>query len=412
MALLLAVLPSSSPPVAGGDVEPRAGPSAIAHAQPTTGELTNPSFEGGWTRETLYWTPEGGPFSTEFGEIATPAGWVSWWREGFPCPGTDKFVMGRPEVKVIDLDAGFPDPERVRTGSKAAQWFTFWRCHFGGLLQRVAAEPGRLYSVSAYVHSWYSRCSERPHAPPYDEDCATPISWAWDRVSVGIDPTGGVDPMALSVVWGQEREIYGRYGRPVGVWNVPAEAGADHITIFLRSRASHPLKHDDAYWDDVVLFEGEQEEPTGLTMDWMPCAGSYVRVTAVSDDPLVSVKLFVVAPNGATVRRTGVKLEGREPWLYRYTVGPFLAPGMHHWRVEAYGKGIVAEGDLGVAVCEGLKFPRAWLPFVVRTYPIPTPYPTATPPPSQTPTTAPPTPPAQPARGGAVGGQPEVHPWR
>jgi len=123
--LLSALLLSSS--VANGDLESKAWSPPVAHIQPAVSALTNPSFEGGWTRKTLYWTPESGPFDTEFGEIATPEGWVSWWREGFPCPGTDSYVLGRPEVKVIDLDTGFPDPERVRTGTKATQWFTFWR---------------------------------------------------------------------------------------------------------------------------------------------------------------------------------------------------------------------------------------------------------------------------------------------
>lgn len=371
VALLLAF--SSSSPVVNDDGEPGTWSSLVARSQPAAAALTNPSFEGGWTRDTLYWTPEGGPFNTEFGEIATPEGWVSWWREGFPCPGTDKFALGRPEVKVIDLDAGFPDPTRVRTGSKAAQWFTFWRCHFGGLLQRVTAEPGQLYSVSAYVHSWYSRCSERPNDPPYDSDCKTPIVWAWDRVSVGIDPTGSTDPVALSVIWGEEQEIYGRYGRPVAVWNVQAQA--DHVTVFLRSRASHPLKHDDLYWDDVVLLEGEQEEPAALRMNWMLCAGSHVRMTAVSDEPLVNVKLFVVAPDGTVVQRTGVELEGREPWLYRYTVGPFQVQGMHHWRVEAPVRTIIAEGDLGIVACEGVGPMNIWLPLIRRAYPVPTPRP-------------------------------------
>ena len=372
--LLPALLLSSS--VANGDLESKAWSPPAAQSRPAVSALTNPSFEGGWTRDTLYWTPEGGPFDTEFGEIATPEGWVSWWREGFPCPGTDRYVLGRPEVKVIDLDTGFPDPERVRTGAKATQWFTFWRCHLGGLLQRVTAEPGQLYSVSAYVHSWYSRCSDKPHAPPYDADCDTPIDWAWARLSVGIDPTGGIDPMALSVIWSEEIQVYGSYGRPVTVWNVRAEA--DHVTVFLRSRTSHPLKHNDAYWDDVALLEGEQEKPTALTMNWMPCLGSTIRMTTVSDEPLAYVKLFVIAPDGAVVPRTGVELEGSEPWLYRYTVGPFLTPGMHHWRVEVQGDTIIAAGDLGVSACDGVPV-KTWLPIIARTDPTPTPRPTSTP---------------------------------
>lgn len=209
--------------------------------------LENGDFEGGWHRATAYWTPEGGPYHTEFGEVAPPAGWTAWWREGFLCAGTDGYRLGRPEVKVISG----PDAERIRSGEQAVQWFTFWRCHEGGLLQQVAVEPGRYYVFSVYAHSWFSNCSHRPHDPPYDYDCATPIGWAHDWLSVGIDPTGGIDPLGPSVVWGQAQEVYGVYGEPLETGRVQAQG--ETLTVFVRSEASHPLKHADFYIDDALL---------------------------------------------------------------------------------------------------------------------------------------------------------------
>jgi hypothetical protein len=223
-------------------------PSATLGTGGVTVEV-NGGFEGGWGRWTSYWTPEGGPYHTEFGEIFTPEGWVTWWREGFPCSGTADWVTGRPEVKVISG----PDPARIRSGKQAVQWFTFWRCHEGGLYQRIPAVPGKVYSARAFGHSWYSRCSLKPHSPPLDDDCKTPIDWAHDWLSVGIDPTGGVDPLAKSVVWGEEREIYGRYDEQgLEVRGVVAEG--EWVTVFLRAMATHPLKHNDVYWDDAEVW--------------------------------------------------------------------------------------------------------------------------------------------------------------
>lgn len=210
--------------------------------------LTNGDFEGSTSCDTIYWTLTGGPFYTHFSEIKGPEGWTAWWREGFLCSGTDDWRTGRPEVKVISV---IPDPERVHSGGRAVQWFTFWRCSEGGLLQQVAVEEGRYYQFSIYAHSWYSRCSLRPHDPPYDTGCRTRIYWAQDWLSVGIDPTGGLDPMASTVEWGARKQIYGRYGRPLETRRIQAQGGT--LTVFVRREASHPLKHVDSYFDDAVL---------------------------------------------------------------------------------------------------------------------------------------------------------------
>jgi len=189
--------------------------------------LTNGGFEGGTARDTLYWTPAGGPYDMQFKEIKGPAGWTAWWREGFPCAGTSEWKTGRPEVRVISG----PDLERIHGGAQAVQWFTFWHCHDGGLSQEVAVESGHYYTLSAHGHAWYSQCSTKPHDPPYDYDCVTLIDWAHDWLSVGIDPTGGIDPLARSVMWSEAREVYGIYGDPLTPGRVPVQASV--VTVFL-----------------------------------------------------------------------------------------------------------------------------------------------------------------------------------
>lgn len=216
---------------------------------PSVAILTNGGFEEGWHGATAYWTPGGGPYYDGFNEIMSPEGWTTWWREGFPCLGTSDWRTGRPEVRVISG----PDPERIHGGARAVQWFTFWRCHDGGLLQQVEVKPGHYYALSAYAHSWYSQCSTKPHNPPLETDCVTPITWAQDYLSVGIDPTGGTDPMGSAVVWGAEREIYGIYDEPLTVGRI--RALTETITVFVKSEASHPLKHVDNYWDDAILID-------------------------------------------------------------------------------------------------------------------------------------------------------------
>lgn len=215
--------------------------------------LANGGMEAGTTQDTLYWTLDGGPYSTQFNEINGPESWVAWWIEGPLCTGTSDWRMGRPEVKVIST---IPDPERVHSGEKATQWFTFWHCHSGGLLQRVAVIPGHYYTFSIYAHAWFSECDAKPHYNlPLDKYCdvENPILWAQDWLSVGVDPTGGFDPTAAVVEWGQAHEIYGGYGdEPLTVRFLAQEA---IVTVIVKSEASHPLKHDDFYLDDAMLLD-------------------------------------------------------------------------------------------------------------------------------------------------------------
>ena len=81
------------------------------------------------------------------------------------------------------------------------------------------------------------------------------------QVWIGIDPSGGRDPFAKGVAWGQGAHIYNSYA---AVPAVEATAKSDTVTVFTRARACFPYKHNDAYWDDAHLVAVDGSVPPPL----------------------------------------------------------------------------------------------------------------------------------------------------
>jgi hypothetical protein len=116
--------------------------------------------------------------------------------------------------------------------------------------------------LSAWAHAW-SNWQDGPHPddPLWSEgpgyDCGFALEgevpgddWRNFTFRVGIDPKGGLNPYADTVVWGWGAHIYNCYHE---VPPVEVEAKNSTVTVFLRSRTLWPFKHNDAYWDDVTL---------------------------------------------------------------------------------------------------------------------------------------------------------------
>jgi hypothetical protein len=155
--------------------------------------------------------------------------------------------------------------------------FTFFRRHDAGFLQQVEVRPGAQLSLTASAHAW-SNWHEGPHpddglwseGPGFDcgfarEGQTADENWRNFTFSIGIDPTGGTDPFAGTVVWGQGAHIYNCYHQ---VPAVEAVAQSQQVTVFLRSRTLWPFKHNDAYWDDVELVAVGGEDSNGDDTTW------------------------------------------------------------------------------------------------------------------------------------------------
>jgi len=235
--------------------------------------LKNGGFETDWsdggTHTAFVFDPDGNFVEDrEAGNIFTPPHWYAFFKEGLPSGGfphdpPNKEGWCQPEIR----DAWKShDAVRVAEGEKAILLFTFFRVHDAGFLQRIDAEPGQKLRLTARAHAW-SNSKDGPHpddprwseGPGYDagyllEGDTDDDAWRNFTFWLGLDPTGGSNPYASTVVWGRGAHIYNRHAQAPSVEVV---AKSEYVTVFLRSRTLWRYKHNDSYWDDVALTEVE-----------------------------------------------------------------------------------------------------------------------------------------------------------
>jgi hypothetical protein len=205
-------------------------------------------------------------------EVFTPPGWLVWFRaeEGWVPPDGRHTREGSParfrsgeqgyvlSAEGGPLDAGLLQQVGVTTGERLR--FTIW-AHAGPHHHDVE-RPERHSRPDE--PDWPEGAGFEPFTSPEvrlaDQPSAAPPGKAtyW----VGIDPTGGRNPLAETVAWGQGARIDNAFA---AVPAVEATALADRITVFTRVRFQGDHRHQEAYWDDARLVEVEEsaEEPTG-----------------------------------------------------------------------------------------------------------------------------------------------------
>jgi hypothetical protein len=169
---------------AGNESEPLNGPAMPRPAIPTAADLLNGDFTGP-------------------GDSGLPYGWMT------------RTLAGA--VPSFRLDG----PDGNRNPSPAAGWEVSEEARFSDtvLYQRVPCEKGRRYQLAGETRVW------NPWSNQQMIICAL----------VGIDPAGGDDPLARSVVWSSPT-----YQREK--WTLLATAAvaqADHITVYLRGYSQY-----------------------------------------------------------------------------------------------------------------------------------------------------------------------------
>jgi LysM repeat protein len=186
--------------------------------------LTNPGFEQ--------------PFSTVVGSPPRQVaqGWSPWHISG----GQSASENVQPEYyPASDVTDGLGVP-RIRNGSDAQQYHSFFATHDGGLFQSVGGiTSGTQLRFSAYVYVWSSTFDD----PNKSEDPGGVV------VQVGIDPTGGTDGTSANIVWSAPSIQYDAYNE----YSVTASAKNSSITVWIRSTVSTPVKNSNIYVDDASL---------------------------------------------------------------------------------------------------------------------------------------------------------------
>lgn len=218
-----------------------------------TNLLKNPGFEGNWWRRTHT--------GQEFGEIYVPEHWVAFWKEGGPVPHDpgNPIGYGRPEMHVINREPPFLDPLRIQRGNRGLKFFSFYRIHDAGVYQRVEGiTAGTKLRGTGFAHAWSSMQDNPRASAGVGEGPYFVRATDYDRTdgvrnftfSIGIDPTGGTDPWASTVIWGEGAHIYNTHAQ---VPPVEVVAQGTTVTFFARSAVLWPFKHCDAYMDEMEL---------------------------------------------------------------------------------------------------------------------------------------------------------------
>ena len=239
-------------------VSPRALSQPIDSAAPAgINLLINPDFEDGY-----YYYPG-------HNSIRVPNGWGFVWYTDTP-PFSGSLPFDQPEVSV--LDCVWPNcnalnyPPRINTGLHAVESGKRWANQDVALYQSVGHIPiGALVSAEAWLAAWVSSCD--PNVPPYhlalsllsdNASGCVPDTWPLDsnHMMIGIDPYGGTDPRAASVVWnwdGANPPWWGPYDYYSSTVPATATAQAYTVTIFLRGVTVQAAKFNTVYFDTASL---------------------------------------------------------------------------------------------------------------------------------------------------------------
>ncbi|MCC6485325.1 MAG: carboxypeptidase regulatory-like domain-containing protein [Armatimonadetes bacterium] len=235
---------------------------------------------GNLTQETQ---PDG---SYQFSNVAPGSYTVSAWRPGFSSSAAIPVTVSANNISTVDIsltaltnllinggfetgaaNAAVPSPWipfgsglniynnmgwaiPSHSGAKYAGAVTSYGVMNGGAYQTVAVTPGTQYLASGYVFndSWdgEGRAREFPGNV---------------KGRIGIDPAGGTNPSAFSVVWSPWNESFNRWG----VSSIAATASSTAVTVFLQYTMTQSEQWNKAAFDDIFLTSNAVSPSISIT---------------------------------------------------------------------------------------------------------------------------------------------------
>ena len=175
----------------------------------------------------------------------------------------------------------------------------------GGVYQRVAVTPGDVLQFRGWVITY--------RTDPF------PVSFHYESSGrVGIDPNGGTDPNASSIVWspwvtaqdivGAREEATGK-----GYWTeayVKATAASNYVTVFFMAGADRSTRWDNWGFDDAMLTKVNPVAVTSLCEIATLPDGTIVR----ADDKIVTGSSVQLGANYIedSNRVAGIRVESTE----------------------------------------------------------------------------------------------------
>jgi|GEM_PF-5829012 len=307
--------------------------------QASTGNLLiNPDFENG-----TYFYPG-------HNSIRVPIGWGFVWYTDTPSFGNPTPFM-QPEVSVIDCVWPNCDavnyPPRINTGQHAVESGKRWANQDVALYQAVGHVPiGAPVFAEAWMFAWVSSCD--PNVPPYplalsllsnNASGCQPGAWPLDsnHMLVGIDPYGGTDPRAATVVWNWNAATpswWGPYDYYSATVPAVAVAQAHTVTIFLRGVTVQPAKFNTVYFDTASLA---YDFPIAWQIDQGRAWPLSTSITIGLQTPLslTQVSVALQDPIGSLAPIASLGSAGTAPYTQSWRFVPALE-GTYRFTVTAY----------------------------------------------------------------------------
>ena len=163
------------------------------------------------------------------------------------CPGDDQgCYWQKPEFAEMWASAF---PYRVYSGDKSQKQFSFGRMHKGGVYQTVPVTAGLWYKASVMFEGW--QCYDFETCCDHRPSCISDQPYGLNP-SIGIDPTGGTDPLSPNIIWSSNQESFDKWGR----FFVVARALTNTLTVFTKATAmfDYARINNDIYTDHSELM--------------------------------------------------------------------------------------------------------------------------------------------------------------
>ncbi len=227
--------------------------------------LQNPGFEGEYQ-----------PFNGDPSRRVAPA-WTPW--NAPRGPGDPTWANITPQYRRA------ANPNRIRSGNGAQEFFELFATFTGGVYQRVNAATGVPLRFSAFLSVW-STARDNPDRS---------LEPAAVSLQVGIDPTGGTDGTSRNIVWSAPERFYDEYRQ----LSVTATAAANTVTVFVRATMLEPVRHNHVYIDDTSLVVTSGTLPTSTPVAILPTAtpeGVIPTISVTLPPPTATPEGFIPSP--------------------------------------------------------------------------------------------------------------------
>jgi LysM repeat protein len=297
--------------------------SAPARAQVVGGGLLlNGSFEGEYVAMSSY------------ADARVAPSWFPWWvgQRGGDAPWSNQ----RPQFE--------SSTSHMRSGTTGQRYFTGFSTHQAGVLQQVnGVGRGDIVQFEVWARTWSSN---------RDHTCCSLESGLID-LRAGIDPTGGANPYASTVVWSDPMRSDDSWSK----LSLTATSLGSRVTVFVFSTPKYPVRHNEVFLDDARLVVVGYEELSAVEI---PDPTALENPLAVSEpfelgDEVVSGPLVYSIQAGDTLSEIAKQFEvdvadladanGLSEEDTIYVGGQLIIPGLTFVAPDVVARYTVQVGD-------------------------------------------------------------------